>query len=363
MRKPRSRPVHAFLLLGAALVTLVAAAVLGHAASRASAAAADLFVSEYVEGSSTNKAIELFNGTGGAVSLDGVYDLQIYGNGSATATATIALAGTVAAGEVFVLARAGSAAELLAAADQTTTNFLFNGNDAIALRRDGVVIDVIGQIGDDPGAAWAGGGVSTQDGTMRRKADVMAGDPDGSDPFDPAAEWDGFPPDTFDGLGAHEAGEDPPTDPPAADPCDAEPTISGTDRHDILFGTHGDDIIHAGAGHDLVFGLGGDDVICGGPGRDILIGNRGDDTIIDDSGRTWVFGGGGSDRVTTGPDADRIWGGFGDDVIEAGDGRDRLFGGPGADTLDGGPAPDLLVGGRGQDTCTAEPEDYAIRCE
>ena len=56
----------------------------------------DLFFSEYVEGSSNNKAIELFNGTGAAVDLTaGGYQLQLYFNGSTTAT-TIALTGTVA---------------------------------------------------------------------------------------------------------------------------------------------------------------------------------------------------------------------------------------------------------------------------
>ena len=49
----------------------------------AAAATSDLFISEYVEGSSNNKAIELFNGTGAAVDLAaGGYQLQLYFNGS-----------------------------------------------------------------------------------------------------------------------------------------------------------------------------------------------------------------------------------------------------------------------------------------
>ncbi len=67
------------------------------------------------------------------------------------------------------------------------------------------VVDVIGQVGTDPGSEWGAGDVSTQDNTIRRKATVCQGDTNGGDPFDPAAEWEGYPNNTFDGLGAHTA--------------------------------------------------------------------------------------------------------------------------------------------------------------
>ena len=51
---------------------------------------------------------------------------------------------------------------------------------------------MIGQVGFDPGTAWGSGMTSTLDHTLRRKASVSAGDPDGSNAFDPAAEWDGY---------------------------------------------------------------------------------------------------------------------------------------------------------------------------
>ncbi len=73
----------------------------------------------------------------------------------------------------------------------------------MALRKDGVDVDVIGQIGFDPGAQWGTGFVSTADNTIRRKASVNAGDTNGADVFDPAMEWDGFDTDIFDGLGSH----------------------------------------------------------------------------------------------------------------------------------------------------------------
>ncbi|MCC6222467.1 MAG: tandem-95 repeat protein [Thermoleophilia bacterium] len=190
------------LALTTALLGAVAVALAARLAP-AQAAPTELFFSEYVEGSSSNKALELFNGTGAPVTLTGVYDVQIFANGSATATATIPLTGTVADGDVFVLAQVNAVAAVVAHADQTTANFLYNGDDAIALRRAGTIVDVIGQIGLDPGGEWGSGDTSTADATLRRKPGVHAGDADGAGAFDPAVEWDGHALDTFDGLGAH----------------------------------------------------------------------------------------------------------------------------------------------------------------
>ena len=50
----------------------------------------DLFFSEYIEGTSNNKALEIYNGTGAAVNLAaGAYDLQMFFNGSVTAGLTL----------------------------------------------------------------------------------------------------------------------------------------------------------------------------------------------------------------------------------------------------------------------------------
>lgn len=190
------------LTLTAALLAALAVALAARLAP-AHAAPTELFFSEYVEGSSSNKALEIFNGTGAPVTLTGVYDVQIFANGSVTATATIPLTGTIADGDVFVLAQVNAVAAVLAQADQTTPSFLYNGDDAVALRRDGTIVDAIGQIGADPGAEWGSGDTSTADATLRRKPGVHGGDADGGGAFDPAVEWDGHPLDTFDGLGAH----------------------------------------------------------------------------------------------------------------------------------------------------------------
>jgi uncharacterized protein len=185
----------------------------------------DLFVSEYVEGSSNNKALEFFNGTGSAIDLTaGAYNVQIYFNGATTAGATISLTGTVATGDVFVLASASASATILAAADQTTTVSLYNGDDAIVLRKGTTVLDSIGQIGVDPGTEWGANLTSTADNTLRRNPTVVTGDTDPSDPFDPAAQWIGYATDTFDGLGAHAI--DSTGDQPATLSCGGTLTLS-----------------------------------------------------------------------------------------------------------------------------------------
>lgn len=175
-------------------------------ASQAHAQATDLFFSEYIEGSSLNKALEIYNGTGAAVDLTaGLYDVQIFFNGSGTAGATIALGGMLADGDVYVVADDGADAAILAQADITPTNGFFSGDDAVVLRKNGVVIDSIGQVGFDPGSEWTGGGIGTQNETLRRQAAVCSGDAVDNDPFDPSAQWDGFAQDTFGDLGMHTA--------------------------------------------------------------------------------------------------------------------------------------------------------------
>ena len=177
---------------------------------------ADLFFSEYIEGSSNNKALELYNGTGAPVDLAaGGYNVQMYFNGSTGAGLSVSLTGTVADGDVFVLAQSSADPAVLAQADQTNGAGWFNGDDAVVLRRGATVLDVIGEVGVDPGSEWGSGEVSTQDNTLRRLATTCAGDPDGANAFDPAAEWAGFPVNTFDGLGAHTAdcGTTPPAKP------------------------------------------------------------------------------------------------------------------------------------------------------
>ncbi|HEX6165240.1 MAG TPA: hypothetical protein VFZ30_00525, partial [Acidimicrobiales bacterium] len=93
------------LAVVATLAVAVPAAAVGTAAATGAAVPTDVFFSEYIEGSSFNKAVEIFNGTGAPVDLAaGGYVLELYSNGSPTVSQSVALTGTVADGDVFVAA-------------------------------------------------------------------------------------------------------------------------------------------------------------------------------------------------------------------------------------------------------------------
>jgi uncharacterized protein len=166
------------------------------------AGAPDLFFSEYIEGSSNNKALEIYNPTTSTVSLSS-YTVKLYSNGGTTASNIYTLTGTLTPGAVVVLVNSGATTSFKIAGSFTTTVTFFSGDDAITLEKSGVVIDRFGQLGVDPGAAWTGGSVSTLDRTLRRKPGVKVGDPNATAVFDPALEWDGFAIDDATGLGAH----------------------------------------------------------------------------------------------------------------------------------------------------------------
>lgn len=168
----------------------------------------EVFFSEYVEGSSNNKSLEIFNGTGSSIDLtSGNYQILFYFNGNTTPGTTISLNGTIVHNGVFVVSDRDADLAILNETDQTASNNFFNGNDAIELRKNGITIDVIGQIGFDPGPGpgteWGTGLTSTRDNTLRRKMSVVSGDSNGGDAFDPSVEWDGFARDDFSGLGSH----------------------------------------------------------------------------------------------------------------------------------------------------------------
>ena len=162
----------------------------------------ELFFSEYVEGSSNNKALEIYNPTASAIDLS-LYTVRLYANGAATPTNSQALSGTLASGAVLVLANTNATAVFKPAGTLNSAVVNYNGDDALTLEKSGVVIDRIGQLGTDPGTAWTGNGVSTLDQTLRRKSTITAGDPDAGAAFDPSIQWDSFPQDTSGGLGTH----------------------------------------------------------------------------------------------------------------------------------------------------------------
>jgi len=142
-----------------------------------------VFFSEYIEGSSNNKALEIYNATGAEVDLT-KFRMYRANNGSADWQDTLNLTGTLAAEDVFVAANSSADPAILAEADTTHSITFYNGDDALALLWDDggtwTVIDVIGQLGVDPGSAWdvAGTTEATNEQTLIRKPSVMMGQTD-----------------------------------------------------------------------------------------------------------------------------------------------------------------------------------------
>ena len=172
-----------------------------------SALADDLFISEYIEGSSNNKAIEIYNPTDTAIDLTG-YRLEIYSNGGTSAGTTIALSGMLASGDVYVVADNDADSAILAVTDQTSTSSFYNGDDALLLVNGTAVVDSFGQLGVDPGSYWESNGVRTQNRTLVRKASVTAGDIVPDDAFDVSLQWEQYSEDYFANLGAHNSDGD-----------------------------------------------------------------------------------------------------------------------------------------------------------
>ena len=120
---------------------------LGIASAQETHTYSDLIISEYLEGSANNKAIEIYNGTGADVDL-AAYSLMKQTNGSGDYKNEQVLAGTLANGETFVLVNSQASDELKALGDMTSNVTSFNGNDAVALFKSGEKIDEVGVFGD-----------------------------------------------------------------------------------------------------------------------------------------------------------------------------------------------------------------------
>ena len=111
-----------------------------------------LIISEYVEGSSNNKYIELYNPTSKAIDLSG-YKLRLSANGKVSTDGELIwntqndhqLEGTLEAGKTIVYKHKGAALNLsegVEAIESAAANF--NGNDPIALFKGDVLIDLFG---------------------------------------------------------------------------------------------------------------------------------------------------------------------------------------------------------------------------
>ncbi len=168
--------------------------------------ASDLFISEYIEGGSSNKAIEIFNGTGASVDLSG-YKVELFSNGASTATNTLDLTGTLANNDVYVVYNSSANTAIKAAGDVSSSVANFNGDDAVALYKISTssYVDIFGKIGEQPSTAWTDGDYSTMNKTLVRKSTVTGGvtvNPASGFPT-LATEWDLYNQDYSDDLGSH----------------------------------------------------------------------------------------------------------------------------------------------------------------
>ncbi len=185
----------------------------------------ELFISEYVEGSGNDKAIELYNPTNASISLTN-YVLARYSNGSTSISDQTTLTGNIAAHSTFVIVNGQTTVQnggtspavtlaLQGMADQLDHAYpaptYMNGNDAITLEKSGVKVDIFGKIGEDPGQSWstqlpytdAQGKWITKDYTLRRIASVTGGVTTNPLLFNAMAEYDTLPENTWTGLGSH----------------------------------------------------------------------------------------------------------------------------------------------------------------
>ena len=162
----------------------------------------DLFISEYIEGGSSNKAIEIYNPTSTAINLS-TYELRLFSNGNTTYTNFLSFptSATIPAYGTYVVANGSANTSISAAADTTSTVTFFNGNDAVVLMNGTDTLDIIGVVGVDPGSSgWTVGTGSTKDYTLVRKATVSEGTTDWTVG---ATEWDVYAKDTDSDLGMH----------------------------------------------------------------------------------------------------------------------------------------------------------------
>ena len=183
--------------------------------------AVDVFFSEHAEGSSYNKYLEIYNNTGADYDMHNL-SLSSCSNGCDEEgefdypdNVTFAEGTIVAAGDVFVVAHPDADAAILAEADYTDFIYLTNGDDAFAITLAGAtadnytIVDIVGDMGGDPGDGWDVAGITngTKDHTLVRKSSVAEGNEGdwsssaGSNEED--SEWIVLDNNTWDYLGSH----------------------------------------------------------------------------------------------------------------------------------------------------------------
>jgi predicted extracellular nuclease len=128
-----------------------------------------------VEGSSNNKYLEIFNGTGTDIDLTS-YKIKLYANGATSATSTQTLSGILPHNACLVYRNSSAVLTLPDGVTATSSGIAnFNGNDALAIVKGTpeTYVDIFGRIGDS--SSWSSNGISASDQTLRRKNSVISG--------------------------------------------------------------------------------------------------------------------------------------------------------------------------------------------
>ena len=180
-----------------------------------SSVSAQLLITEYVEGTSNNKAIEVTNLSESGINLS-EYSVKLAINGADSFGTTISLNDVnLAVGESYVLHHSSASSDIKEVGDQASGSLSFNGDDVVALFDGEELIDSLGQLGVREDFA--------KDVTLRRDPSVTIGRTDVENEFDLDAQWTTFPTDTFDGLGCSGLEAcDGTTPPPNPFVCDTE---------------------------------------------------------------------------------------------------------------------------------------------
>jgi len=177
---------------------------------------ANIFFSEYIEGSDDNKALEIVNASDKSVNLSDYAVLSNYNNSPwYTTHYSFPTDAILSPGDVWVIAHSGADSTIRNVADDTTRASVvnFNGNDVRALVKimvgDTTFLDVIGLYKDpNLGEGWTVAGIpnATKDHTIVRKSSVRQGNTDwtvsaGTNADD--SEWIVYGSNIFDYLGSH----------------------------------------------------------------------------------------------------------------------------------------------------------------
>lgn len=181
--------------------------------------ATTLFISEIAEGSSNNKYLEIYNGTGAPVDLSNFSlsscsnGCDVFGEFDFPDNITFPAMTMLADGDVYLIAHPSADPSILALADMTFS-FLSNGDDTYALTNAGAtasvytIIDIVGDLQGDPGSGWpvADDTNGTQNQTLVRKSTVCSGNPTELGSFGTDAltsEWIVNPQDDWTNINTH----------------------------------------------------------------------------------------------------------------------------------------------------------------